>query len=577
MNRSVIAQKQRALAVKACDEPEYRFSNLYDFLHWDKWIRHAALTVLARPGSNTAGVDGKTRDYFKDNFERLISELKQALKKKRYQPQPVRRAYIPKANGKKRPLGIPTLLDRIVQEGIRMALDPIYESDFQPYSFGFRKGRCTMDAIAVLMPLFNSSVRYYYVIEGDIKNYFDTVNHHKLMVILRRRIKDKALLDIIWKFLKAGVMEEQLFAKSTSGVPQGGIISPLLANAYLNEFDKWAKEKWMNFSRSELQKRRKSGQGNYIMVRYADDFVVASNDSIYGVRQAKEEIKAYLESELRLTLSDEKTLITHINDGFSFLGFHIRRVKPEGRWVVHLRPMARSIDRVKAKIKELTSRRMVLFDEVTRLTTLNAIVRGWCEYYKHTSLVHDLEQISRYTWHRYHGWLLKKIKGSRKQQLIKEKTRILHGRTRWFAEIGTGDKAIHAYQWLPSPKELKRSKYRQKGKDGFPHPYIFEQEPSEYEDPKGNTGVPEGVYYSRVGSDWRHGNPAAWTELRWHVKSRDNFACRRCGKREDLQVHGIKGRKSRVMEDYETLCRPCHLLEHGKIPREPNQMESRMR
>ena len=244
MCQSKMSQKQMSLAMVAQKNPEHRFTNLYSLMHWDYWIRCAAEAVLARPGSSTAGIDGTTRDNFKKNYEQEIQTLVESLKKKTYQPQPVRRVYIPKANGKKRPLGIPVLRDRIVQEALRAILDPIYETDFQPYSFGFRKGRCTMDAIAVIMSLTGPTQKYYYVIEGDIKGYFDTVHHRKLLSILKQRIADKDLLDLIWKFLKAGVMEDGLFARTETGVPQGGVISPLLANVYLNEFDKWANAKW---------------------------------------------------------------------------------------------------------------------------------------------------------------------------------------------------------------------------------------------------------------------------------------------------------------------------------------------
>jgi hypothetical protein len=223
IDRLLTAQKQKALALKASSNPEHGFDNLYDLLHWDRWIRCAADAVLSRPGSRTDGVDGKTRDYFLETYEEQIARIVGDLKARVYEPLPVRRIYIPKANGKKRPLGIPALRDRTVQEAMRMMLDPIYESDFQPYSFGFRKDRNTMDAIAVIMPLFNSRVKHYYVIEGDLKSYFDTVNHRKLLSILKRRIKDKKLIDLIWKFLKAGVMEGQLFVETDEGVPQGGV------------------------------------------------------------------------------------------------------------------------------------------------------------------------------------------------------------------------------------------------------------------------------------------------------------------------------------------------------------------
>src|SRR6266446_4195544 len=329
MSQAIMAQKQKTLAEAAQANPEHRFTNLYSLMHWDYWIRTAMDTVLARPGSTTAGVDSKARDYFKDHYEETIQRLVSDLKSKTYEPQPVRRMYIPKSNGKLRPLGIPALRDRFVQEALRAILDPIFESDFCLHSYGFRKGRCTMDAIAVIMPLFNSSMKYYYVIEGDIKSYFDTVHHRKLLSLIKRRIEDRDMLDLIWKFLKAGVMEGSLFARTDAGVPQGGIISPLFANIYLHELDIWAERKW-DLSQNERQRRRYSGSGNYRMVRYADDFVVVSNDGIAGVQEAKQEIKDFLESELLLELSEEKTRITHVNDGFTFLGFHIQKLDMDG-------------------------------------------------------------------------------------------------------------------------------------------------------------------------------------------------------------------------------------------------------
>ena len=505
VNGSKMAEKQRALAARASQDPEYRFRNLYSLMHWEYWIRCAAQSVLSRPGSKTAGVDSKTKDHFLNHYDRLIQTLVDQLKTRTFEPQPVRRVYIPKASGKKRPLGIPALRDRIVQEALRMVLDPIYESDFQPHSYGFRKGRCTMDAIAVLMPNFNSRLKRFYVIEGDLESYFDTVNHRKLIRILRRRIADRSMLDLIWKFLKAGVLEGQLFSKTEAGVPQGGVLSPLLANVYLNEFDQWAEQKWHRLSPYQRQQLRKSGRGTYQMVRYADDFVVVSNDTIAGVRQARDEIKAFLETELRLKLSEEKTRITHVNDGFDFLGFRIQRCKPEGRWVTHLQPAMSSVKRIKAKVKDLTSRSRVLTDEVDQLHQLNAVVRGWCTYYRHTSLHSDVEQISRYTWHRYHLWLLKKFQGSRKRQLIQQKTRAILGRQRWTAKRREGSREIFAYQWLPSPRELKRSRYWQKGRDGFAHPYLDTPAPKTTDLPRGEKGPPEEIYRAAAWS-WQRGS-----------------------------------------------------------------------
>src|SRR5439155_6501926 len=329
MSQAMMAQKQLTLARTALDNPHHRFTNLYSLMHWRLWIEEAAKTVLARPGSLTAGVDGKTRDAFRQDFDEHITLIVRLLKTKTYEPLPVRRVFIPKRNGKTRPLGIPALRDRIIQEALRAVLDPIYEADFRPHSYGFRKERCTMDAISVLLPLFNSRSKHFYVIEGDLQSYFDTVHHRKLLSLLKRRIADRDLLALIWKFLKAGVMHRGLFAHTTAGVPQGGVVSPLLANVYLHEFDRWAEVKWAVDAYSR-QKTRAAGRGNYKMVRYADDFVVVSNDTRAGVEHTKQELASFLASELHLTLSPDKTVITHVNDGFNFLGFRIRRSRPEG-------------------------------------------------------------------------------------------------------------------------------------------------------------------------------------------------------------------------------------------------------
>lgn len=575
---TMITEKQAKLAKQAVQNPEHRFTNLYQLLHWQVWIEEATRRVLARSGSSTAGVDGKTRDIFKKEYDLHVTAIISQLKERTYQPQPVRRTYIPKGNGQKRPLGIPTLYDRIVQEAMRMILDPIFESDFQHHSYGFRKGRRTMDAIAVLMPLFNTSAKHYYVIEGDIKSYFDNVHHKKLMTLIRRRIADQGILTLIWQFLKAGVMEGQLFAKTEAGVPQGGVISPLLANIYLNEFDKWAEVRWHNRTPYERQYYiRQRGHGNYCMVRYADDFVIVGNGPIDEVRRIKEEVKTFLAEELHLELSEEKTKLTHINDGFNFLGFHIQRVNPEGKWVVHLRPSEKSTKRVKGRIKELTSRNWTWMDEHTRLTSLNAIVRGWCEYYKHTSLHKDLEEISRYTWHRYLGFLLKKHKNSRKQQLIQEKTLVHLNRTRWKAEIREGEQILIAYQWLPSPQELSRSKYRMKGRGGFPHPYL-DTELATLDNPEWKGSLSEQIFIDAIGVSSRRNEPLGFAETKLRVKMRDNWQCTQCGSPDKLRVHHKRGLKSYAMKDLTTLCLDCHKAEHGyrttRLDREPDAVKA---
>jgi RNA-directed DNA polymerase len=580
MCQTKMSQKQMQLALAAQADPAYRFTNLYSLMHWGYWIDCAAQAVLARPGSSTAGIDGTTRDHFRANYDEEMARLVESLKRKTYAPQPVRRAYIPKRNGKVRPLGIPVLRDRIVQEALRAILDPIYETDFRPHSYGFRKGRRTMDAMATIMSLTNPSTRYYYAIEGDIRSYFDTVHHRRLLSILKQRIGDRDVLDLIWKFLKAGVLDEGLFARTETGVPQGGVISPLLANVYLNEFDKWAEAKW-HLGPYAQQRRRQAGRGNYRLIRYADDFVVLSNDGIDGVQQAKREIRDFLASDLHLELSEEKTHITHINNGFDFLGFHVQRSKPEGRRVVHLRPTRTGKERVKGKIKDLTSRSWTWMDEYTRLTTLNAIVRGWSEYYKHTSLLSDIEEVSRYTWFRYLAWLQKKHKGSRKHELIASRAKVIDGRTRWKAEIREGEVTLEAYQWLPTRTALRRSRYMQKGKAGFPHPYLPDADgelvSSDY--PMGDMGPDESIYTATIGATsgrTARQEPLELTELKLRARMRDGFRCVRCGSPDNLRVHHRRGARSHRLADLETLCQSCHHAEHGyrqhiKLDGEPDE------
>jgi RNA-directed DNA polymerase len=199
---------------------------------------------------------------FEHDLELNLQKLREALQAKTFVPCPVRRVYLPKANGGYRPLGIPSIRDRIVQEGLRMLLEPIYEADFRQVSFGFRPNRCTMDAIKRIKLYTIERNKYFWVIEGDIASYFDTVHHRKLMKLLGRRIQDRDLLDLIWKFLKAGVMERTLFLDTSKGVPQGGIVSPLLANVYLHELDQYMATH-TDLSKTEKDRRRQSGQANF--------------------------------------------------------------------------------------------------------------------------------------------------------------------------------------------------------------------------------------------------------------------------------------------------------------------------
>jgi group II intron reverse transcriptase/maturase len=206
-----IGEMQRKLSVWAEQDKERKFCDLYDLVCREDWLRLAAEYVAQNAGSKTAGCDGINMGEFWTNLDENPGRLRTALQSDTFVACPVRRVYIPKTNGKLRPLGIPTIRDRIVQEAVRMVLEPIYEADFSRYSFGFRPNRCTMDAIKNITWTTQESKKYFWIIEGDISSYFDTINHRILMRLLRKRIKDETLLNLIWKFLRAGVMERKLF------------------------------------------------------------------------------------------------------------------------------------------------------------------------------------------------------------------------------------------------------------------------------------------------------------------------------------------------------------------------------
>jgi group II intron reverse transcriptase/maturase len=216
-----VGEMQRKLSSWAERDKKHRFFDLYHLLYDQDWLRLAHDYVAQNAGSRTAGCDGINMRIFDERLEEHLQQLAQEIKSETFKPQPVRRVHIPKANGKYRSLGISTIKDRIVQEALRMILEPIYEADFSQYSYGFRPNRRTMDAISCIQKWTHGQSKYYWIIEGDLTSYFDTIHHRRLVKILRRRIKDERIIRLIWKFLRAGVMEEKLFKETTCGVPQG--------------------------------------------------------------------------------------------------------------------------------------------------------------------------------------------------------------------------------------------------------------------------------------------------------------------------------------------------------------------
>jgi RNA-directed DNA polymerase len=280
-----VSEMQRKLSQWAADDPTKRFVDLYSLLCNDVWLRVAAHEVLKNQGSETAGIDGKTKSNFLGDLAGDIKCLKESLRARTFEPMPVRRVYIPKPNsGKKRPLGIPTLFDRVVQEALRMLLEPIWEADFSKHSYGFRPNRSPYDAITFIGNRLASygGESYQGVIEGDIASYFDTIPHRRLMKAVKKRGADRNIRDLLWKFLRAGVMYQGKGQETLTGTPQGGVVSPLLANIYLHALDRYMEFNYLKLSEWKRCKRRKEGKSNFLYVRYADDFVRHEARTVHG-------------------------------------------------------------------------------------------------------------------------------------------------------------------------------------------------------------------------------------------------------------------------------------------------------
>ncbi len=360
------------LTTKAKEE-EYVFERLYRNLYNKEFYYEAYAKLYKNKGSNTKGINNDTIDGMS---EKRIEKLIEILKNQTYQPNPVRRTYIPKKNGKTRPLGIPTFDDKLVQEVARRILESIYEPQFSVHSHGFRPNLSCHTALKEIRNTFTGT-RWF--IEGDIKGFFDNIDHHVLIGILRRKIHDERFINLIWKFLRAGYVEDWVFHKTYSGAPQGGIISPLLSNIYLNELDQYveqyiesynkgdkrthnltyhnlaskiAKRKsnnkcdWSNLTEEQKQERLKELKMLYKelqshdskdlfdpnyrrlkYVRYADDFILGVIGSKKEAEEIKHDLKMFLKEHLKLELSDEKTLITHSKENARFLSYDIRVVR----------------------------------------------------------------------------------------------------------------------------------------------------------------------------------------------------------------------------------------------------------
>ena len=346
------------------------FKNLISIISSDANIKMAFRNLKTNDGSNTPGVDGKTfvdlKQIPEDEFIRIVRD-----KIRNYQPKAVRRVYIPKPNGKLRPLGIPTVIDRVVQQCVLQVMEPICEAKFYKHSYGFRPCRGTHHAVAVCYKLAQKD-GYHFVVDVDIKGFFDNVDHGKLLKqIWSMGIQDKQLISLISRMLKAPIEEKGERAIPEKGTPQGGVLSPLLANIVLNELDWWVASQWEEMPvkhplRSDIY-RNKNGslnKGNLYkrlratnlkechIVRYADDFKIFCKSYKDAIR-LKNAVKKWLMDRLKLETSSEKSKVTNLTTGYSeFLGIKFKLYRKGGRWAIRSHMADKAIDRQKGKLKQ---------------------------------------------------------------------------------------------------------------------------------------------------------------------------------------------------------------------------------
>ena len=411
----MVRSMQAKLHRWAAGDPCRRFGDLFNLVYDPAFLVHAWERVATNRGAKTAGIDRATAPQIETwvGAEAFLGQIRESLKSGGFRPVEVRRVMIPKANGKLRKLGIPTIADRVVQASLKLVLEPIFEADFKPCSYGFRPNRRAQDAIAEVQ--FFATHGYTWVLEADIKACFDEISHTALMGRLSDRIKDKRVCALVKAFLKAGVLTELGDREQTlTGTPQGGILSPLLANIALSALDDHFDRQWRQDMGTSWQreKRKKKGQGNWRLVRYADDFVLMVAGERQHAEALRDQVTAVL-APLGLRLAPEKTRTVHIDEGLVFLGFAIRRMRKRGtaKQYVYTTPSRKAIQAIKDKVKAKTSRSTLHQDLDQLIRDLNRSLRGWADYFRYGVSKAVFNAINYHAWGCLMRWIRAKYKG----------------------------------------------------------------------------------------------------------------------------------------------------------------------
>ncbi len=386
-----VRQLRRRLWSAAKRHPGRRFHALYDRIHrsdilWEAWSR-------VKRNRGAAGVDAVTlADIEQYGVERFVEELGEVLRAGEYRPAAVLRRYIPKADGRRRPLGIPTVRDRVAQMAAKLVLEPVFEADFRASSYGFRPKRSATRALEALRE--RGACGGNHVLDADIRDYFGSIDHDKLMKLVERRVSDRRVLKLLWQWLRAGAMEEGVVNETLAGTPQGGVISPLLSNIYLHVLDAaWERD----------------GAQYGLLVRYADDFVVMC-DAKAQVERAASRVRAIL-ARLGLELHPEKTRMVELSRGgagFDFLGCHLRKRMSGPIWERQRRrvyflqrwPSQRAIKRIRSRVRELTPHAACHREMRRSIALLNPVLRGWGNYFATGNAADKFCQVDTYVYER---------------------------------------------------------------------------------------------------------------------------------------------------------------------------------